>query len=75
MSVAGLAPLNARSLRWRLLRWVTLTTIVMWGLSAGLSYAQARAEVQEMMDGKMAKIARLLLAQIHDGLLYTSRCL
>ena len=70
MSVAGLAPLNARSLRWRLLRWVTLTTIVIWGLAAGLSYHQARAEVQELMDGQMAKMARLLLAQIHEDTSY-----
>lgn len=66
MSVAGPAPPNAHSLRWRLLLWVTLTTVVIWSLAAGLSYRQARAEVQELMDGQIAKMARLLLAQIHE---------
>jgi two-component system sensor histidine kinase QseC len=52
----------ARSLRWRLLRWVTLTTLVVWAGAAVLSYRAARHEVQELMDGQMLKTARLLLA-------------
>jgi len=55
-----------RSLRWRLLAWVVLATVVIWVLAATLSYRQARLEVQELMDGQMAKTARLLLAQVHD---------
>lgn len=54
------------SLRWRLLRLVTLTTLLIWGLSAALAYRQARHEVQELMDGQIAKTARLLLAQTGD---------
>ncbi|MBK8523174.1 MAG: sensor histidine kinase N-terminal domain-containing protein [Betaproteobacteria bacterium] len=64
---------RTRSLRWRLLRWVTLTTIVIWSLAAALSYHQARAEVQELMDGQIAKMARLLLAQIHEDTAYLKR--
>ncbi|MBW7900720.1 MAG: sensor histidine kinase N-terminal domain-containing protein [Rhodocyclaceae bacterium] len=51
------------SLRWRLLRRVSLATLLIWTLAAALSYRQARHEVQELMDGQMAKTARLLLAQ------------
>ncbi|MFC5300388.1 ATP-binding protein [Azospira restricta] len=51
------------SLRWRLLRWVSLATLLIWSLAAALSYRQARHEVQELMDGQMAKTARLLVAQ------------
>ncbi|MBI2305947.1 MAG: sensor histidine kinase N-terminal domain-containing protein [Rhodocyclales bacterium] len=62
-------PLHGRapaSLRWRLLRWVSLATLLIWSLAAALSYNQARREVQELMDGQMAKTARLLLAQVRD---------
>jgi len=51
------------SLRWRLLRWVSLATLLIWMLAAALSYRQAKHEVQELMDGQMVKTARLLLAQ------------
>lgn len=51
------------SLRRRLLRGVSLATLLIWVLAAILSYRQARHEVQELMDGQMAKSARLLLAQ------------
>ena len=54
------------SLRRRLLLRVSLAMLLIWGLAAGLSYRQARLEVQEMMDGQMAKTARLLLAQVDD---------
>ncbi|HRE16420.1 MAG TPA: ATP-binding protein [Rhodocyclaceae bacterium] len=52
------------SLRWRLLRWVTLVTILIWVIAAVLSYRQAKVEIQELMDGQMAKTARFLLAQV-----------
>ncbi|HEX5802586.1 MAG TPA: ATP-binding protein [Azospira sp.] len=63
-------PLHGRhpnSLRWRLLRRVSLATLLIWALAAVLSYKQARHEVQELMDGQMAKTARLLLAQAGTG--------
>lgn len=63
----GLHGRRARALRWRLLRWVSLATLLIWGLAALLTYTQARREVQELMDGQMAKTARLLLAQVHDS--------
>lgn len=53
----------ARSLRWRLLRWVTLASLAVWVGAALLSYRAARHEVQELMDGQMIKTARLLLAE------------
>ncbi len=59
-------PLRAarpRSLRRRLLLWVSLATLLIYVLAAALTYRQARHEVQELMDGQMAKTARLLLAQ------------
>lgn len=62
MSGAPHGPLPG-SLRWRLLRWVTLTTLVVWAAAAVLSYRAARHEVQELMDGQMIKTARLLLAE------------
>jgi two-component system sensor histidine kinase QseC len=62
-------PLHGRrpvSLRWRLLRWVSLATLLIWSAAALLTYHQARREVQELMDGQMAKTARLLLAQVRE---------
>ncbi len=56
-----------RSLRWRLLIGITLATLVMWVLAALLCYQQTRREIQQLMDGQMAKTARLLLAQIGDN--------
>ncbi|MCP5269228.1 MAG: sensor histidine kinase N-terminal domain-containing protein [Zoogloeaceae bacterium] len=64
--MSGCFAQRANSLRWRLLCWVTLATVLIWGIAAALSYHQARREVQELMDGQMAKTARLLLAQVHD---------
>ena len=57
---------RAQSLRWRLLRSMIVATLLIWGLAATLSYRQARQEVQELMDGQIAKSARLLLAQIQQ---------
>ncbi len=51
------------SLRRRLLRLVTLSTVLTWGLASVLGYRQALIDVQELMDGQMAETARLLLAQ------------
>jgi two-component system sensor histidine kinase QseC len=51
------------SLRRRILRLVTLSTILTFGLAAALGYRQALVDVQELMDGQMAETARLLLAQ------------
>jgi two-component system sensor histidine kinase QseC len=51
------------SLRRRLLRMVTLATVLGWGLAAAFIYGQASHDVQELMDGQMAELARLLLAQ------------
>ncbi len=55
------------SLRRRLLRWVTLSTIAIVGLSAMLSHRQALHDVQELIDALMAETAQLLLAQAVDG--------
>ena len=54
-----------RSLRRRLLLWVSLATLLIYVLAAALSYRQARHEVQELMDGQMTKTARLLLVQAY----------
>jgi two-component system sensor histidine kinase QseC len=51
------------SLRRRILRLVTLSTILTWGLATALGYRQALVDVQELMDGQMAETARVLLAQ------------
>lgn len=56
------------SLRWRLLRLVVLATVLGWGLAAALIYSQARHDVQELMDGQMAEMARLLFAQVPNDL-------
>lgn len=56
------------SLRWRLLRWVTVAALLTWIGAALLSYHQARHDLQELMDGQMAMSASLLLAEArHDG--------
>lgn len=55
---------RARSLRWRLLRSMTIATLLIWVVAAALSYRQASREVQQLMDGQIAKSARLLLAQV-----------
>ena len=58
---------RARSLRWRLVRSMTIATLLVWALAAALSYRQARQEIQELMDGQIAKSARLLLAQVGNN--------
>jgi len=57
----------SQSLRWRLLRAVFATALLVWGLVAILSYAQARHEAEELMDGHLAQSARLLLALVRDN--------
>lgn len=54
---------TSTSLRWRLLRWVSIATLLIWAIAAVLTYRQAKHEIQELMDGQMVKTARLLLAQ------------
>lgn len=54
---------QARSLRRRLLLWISLATLLIYAIAAALTYRQARHEVQELMDGQMTKAARLLLVQ------------
>jgi two-component system sensor histidine kinase QseC len=56
------------SLRWRLLRWVTIAALLTWIGAALMSYNQARHDLQELMDGQMAMSASLLLAEVkHNG--------
>lgn len=63
MTVEAAGRRRPRSLRRRLLRLVTLSTVLTWGLASVLGYRQALIDVQELMDGQMAETARLLLAQ------------
>ena len=60
----GRAPVP--SLRWRLLGLVSIAAVLIVGLAAALSYQQARHEVQELMDGQMTRMARLMLAQVQE---------
>lgn len=55
------------SLRWRLLTLVSIAAVVIMGLAGSLSYRQAKREVQELMDGEMAKMAALMLLQAQQG--------
>lgn len=57
----------SRSLRRRLLLWVSIASLFIWVLAAVLSYRQASHEVQELLDGQMIKTARLLLVQTRSG--------
>ncbi|MCM8623612.1 MAG: sensor histidine kinase N-terminal domain-containing protein [Candidatus Accumulibacter sp.] len=58
---------TGQSLRWRLLRAVFATALLVWGLVAILSYDKARHEAEELMDGHLAHSARLLLALVRDN--------
>lgn len=55
------------SLRWRLLTLVSIASVVIMTLAGTLSYRQAKREVQELMDGEMAKMASLMLLQAQQG--------
>ena len=62
--IAGrLARFRAHSLRWRLLRLVTMASLLVWVLAAVLSYRQAGHELRELFDAQMDRSARMLLAQ------------
>ena len=62
-ATGGRPPGRSTSLRGRLLRLVTLATVLVWVLAAVLSYHQAQREMRELMDAQMDNTARLLLAQ------------
>lgn len=53
----------AGSLRLRLLRLVSIATLVIWALAGALSYNQASHDVRELMDSQLAQSAALLLSQ------------
>lgn len=55
------------SLRWRLLILVSIASLLIMVLASAFSYRRARHEVQELMDGQMAKTAQLMLAQVMLG--------
>ncbi|HEX6733736.1 MAG TPA: ATP-binding protein [Azonexus sp.] len=57
----------AHSLRWRLLRAVSVATLLVWSLSGVFSYLKAQHEAEELMDGHLAQSARLLLALVRDN--------
>ena len=59
--------LRPRSLRWRLLGLVSIAALVILGLATNLTYRQAHKDVEELMDGQLAKMARLMLAQAQQG--------
>lgn len=62
-----LRPASIQSLRWRLLRTVSIVSLVIWALTGLLSYLQARHEAEEFLDGHLASSARTLLALVHDN--------
>lgn len=53
---------SAYSLRWRLIRTISIVVILVWGMAGLLSYSNAQYEAEEMMDGNLEQNARLLLA-------------
>lgn len=55
------------SLRWRLLRLVTVATLLAWALAAAFIYHQARHDVQELMDAQLTETAKVLLALAPDS--------
>lgn len=57
--------LAARSLRWRLIRTISLVVLLVWGVGAYLSYSKAEHEAVELMDGNLAQNARRLLSLTH----------
>jgi two-component system sensor histidine kinase QseC len=60
-------PKAAHSLRRRLLRAVSIATLVAWSLTGVFSYQKAQHEAEELMDGHLAQTARLLLALVRDN--------
>ena len=61
------APRAAHSLRRRLLRAVSIATLLAWSLTGVFSYQKAQHEAEELMDGHLAQTARLLLALVRDN--------
>jgi len=55
------------SLRWRLLRAVSVATLLAWSLAGVFSYTNAQREAEELMDGHLAQTARLLLALVRGN--------
>lgn len=55
------------SLRWRLLRAVFVAALIAMALTGVFSYTQAQHEAEELMDGNLAQLARLLLALVRDN--------
>lgn len=53
---------TAHSLRWRLIRAISLVVLLVWGVGAYLSYSKAEHEAVELMDGNLAQNARRLLS-------------
>ena len=62
-----LGPKAAHSLRQRLLRAVSIATLLAWSLTGVFSYQKAQHEAEELMDGHLAQTARLLLALVRDN--------
>jgi two-component system sensor histidine kinase QseC len=60
-------PKAAHSLRRRLLRAVSVATLLAWSLTGVFSYQKAQHEAEELMDGHLAQTARLLLALVRDN--------
>lgn len=59
--------LNARSLRWRLIRTISLVVLLVWGFGIYFSHSEAEHEAEELMDGNLAQNARRLLAMARDN--------
>ncbi len=63
----ALRPAGIQSLRWRLLRTVSIVALMIWTLTGLLSYLQARHEAEEFLDGHLALSARTLMALVRDN--------
>ena len=61
---------RAPSLRLRLLCIVSLASMVLLVLASALTYRQALHELEELMDGQMAKTGQLMLAQLAQDPVY-----
>jgi two-component system sensor histidine kinase QseC len=59
--------LRPTSLRRRLLGLVSIAALAIFGLATNLTYRQAHNDVQELMDGQLSKMGRLMLAQAQQG--------
>ncbi len=60
----ALRKLNLTSLRARLLLLLLSATLLLWGVTAFLSYREAHHEIEEIFDAQLARSARILLAQV-----------